>query len=192
MLNFTKIKLLTLLLLSSLFLFSQNKIDLFLTKNNVFYIDENKIDSLKITSIEYMDFLTIEEKKSPEINNNIFSKYFEYQYKGGKLIKISWEYSGIDSLDVDHLKSEKPGFKEYPYLYEDYIIYDETGKLKRIDQSTPHEISKKFQIYNRVISLHILINGIPADHFLFSHFNNDIDEVIIELGLNKYLQFQIY
>ncbi len=171
-------------------IFSQTEKNNFLSDNNILYINKHKIDSLNIFSINFLEYLTKEQKKSPEINNTIYSKQFEYKYKNGLLQNKSWSYTGIDSGGNNHFKTKTVGFNTYSFVYEDYYIYDNNGKLIRTDQNTPHEINNNFYIFTRVNTENILINEIPAKDFFLANFE-DISEIVIELEQNKYLRFEI-
>lgn len=171
-------------------LFSQTKTDYLFFKKDALLISKIQLDSLSINSIEFYEFLTKEEKLSPEINQMIYSKNFQFIYKDGILESSSWSYTGLDSLGDDHFEKKTVGFKPYSFIYEDYYVYED-DKLIRIDQNTPHQKPTDFHVFKCIKPDMVLINKIPAKSFLMDHYD-DIYEVLIELDKNRFLEINLY
>ena len=185
-----KITSILLILLISYSIFGQNYKDSILNNTDALHINTYLLDSLKIRKIKFFEYLSEEEKNSPEINSLIYSKEFNYIYKKGLLQQKNWSYAGLDSNGVDHFAKNTVGFKPYSFIYEDYYVYDNSNKLIRIDQNTPHSKANSFNLYKKVKSEEIKINDILAKDFLLSYFT-DIYKVVIELNKNHFLEFEI-
>ncbi|MFH2095427.1 MAG: hypothetical protein ABIJ16_06975 [Bacteroidota bacterium] len=164
-----------------------------LSEEDALLISDYHIDSLNIKKIEITEFLSEQERSSPEVNSSIYSRKYEYTFKKGKLSESSWYYSGLDSTGTDHFEQKTNGFSTYSYVFEDYYVYDKEGKLIRVDQNTPHMQERdSLKDIGLIRPEQFLIDNIPVDHFILVNLQEESNCVIWQLTEKRYLKFNIY
>lgn len=107
-----------------------------IVSDDTIIINDDFIRQNEIAEIKFNRFLTNDQKEGLNLyKENIFSEKWRCNFIEGKVTKIEREFSGIDSLGVDHFRSDSGGFDIYPFPEIFDFIYSAEEKISFINIS---------------------------------------------------------